>query len=76
MCCVAVHFIHFIHKIIQFELILFLCCYYYYYCTSYFFIVVVYSTLKTLCLFKLCYINKVDWIGYIFKTIFYLYIKY
>jgi len=26
-------------------------------------IVVVYSTLETLCLFKLCYINKVDWIG-------------
>jgi len=26
-------------------------------------IVVVYSTLETLCLFKLCHMNKVDWIG-------------
>jgi len=26
MCCVAVHFIHFMHKMIRYELILFLCC--------------------------------------------------
>ena len=29
------------------------------------FIILLYSTLGTLCLFKLCYINKVDWIGMI-----------
>ena len=26
-------------------------------------LILLYSTLGTLCLFKLCYINKVDWIG-------------